>query len=154
MSKWSTKYEWKKRALAYDRENENAKRKAELAALEDMRKRHIEGALLLQDIGKTELQKIQKHAKQSKALAIEPKEAREFLKDGNKQERLNRGEPSEIVHTIEETPLSIKGLPEAEVAILRGIYMRLKAKKEDSGKELSAYDDDIDGNNETDIIDI
>jgi transposase-like protein len=130
VSKWSRAHNWKQRVLIYDRENEAAKRKAELEAIERMRARHIETALKLQKLGETEIEKLLAHAEANASLAIDPKLALEYLKQGAEQERLNRGQPSEIVATIEETPPDIKGLDVTELEMLRVMYMKMKSKKE------------------------
>jgi len=135
ISKWALKHNWKQRVLIYDRENEAAQRRAELEAIEKMRKRHIETALKLQKLGETEIEKLLAHAEKQESLAIDPKLALEYLKQGAEQERLNRGQPREIVATVEETPPDIKNLDVTELEMLQVMYKKLK-KKEGSESDL------------------
>lgn len=151
--KWTKKYEWEKRVLIYDRENEAAKRKAELAEIEEMRARHIAAARVKQNIGEIELAKVQKAATTNKeALVIQPSLASKLQSEGMTEERLSRGEPGEITQTVDDSEISLKGLQVHEIEILRAMYVKLK--KTDSGKELAEHVDDIDGDDETEPIDI
>lgn len=100
---WSADWLWVQRAAAWDRELDRAKRMAELEAVQEMTKRHIQESLLIQGIGVTDLQKLKRRVdSKPDEMVLDPKEAIDFVERGAKMERLNRGEPESITEQKHE----------------------------------------------------
>lgn len=143
ISKWIRRYNWKTRVAVYDRENEDAERKAELKAIEDMRARHIKAALLKQEIGETELTKVKKAAEANPdTLVIEPKLASTLQSEGMKEERLSRGQPNEIQQQVDSDTVDLKVLEVKELRAMQAVFLKLKPK--DDSEPEDADDDIID----------
>lgn len=99
MERWSSANRWVKRAAAWDTYVDMRTRNAELRELEKMRARQIRIACDLQSFGDTELQKHRAQAKKLKKATLKPDELLRMVKEGAIMERVNRGEPGEIVQT-------------------------------------------------------
>ena len=113
LAKWSTQYQWTERVHAYDSWLDRKKVEADVAAIQEMRKRHIEMALGLQGAAALALNKIVT-AERSKGedgkpgpLTLKPSEVTAMAELGVKLERLNRGEPETIsAQQVTVTPSS------------------------------------------------
>lgn len=116
---WSTKYEWVRRCDEYDAFLDRERRDAELEAMKDMTRRHIDIGRALVSAGAVELRKLLEEVQTIQIAAdgrpvvdakgnaklvgrkLRPKEIRELTELGTKIERLARGEPTE--HTKSDT---------------------------------------------------
>lgn len=100
IGKWSGDWGWRQRVEAWDREVDRKTRQAELKAIGEMRKRHVKMAVSLQGLGATELQKwlsFVRKAENTANRSLSPDQLLKLIEAGIKLERLNRGEPNEIV---------------------------------------------------------
>lgn len=99
---WSASMMWQVRAAAWDRELDRQNRLAQIEAVQEMSKRQIQIALLQQNIGVKQMKKLDAAADKIPDPLLEPKEMLDFVRDGVKLERLNRGEPEEITEQRHE----------------------------------------------------
>lgn len=107
MDRWCGRHKWVDRSGAFDREQDRRITEAQMQEVEKMRVRHIQTSMALQGLGATELNKLIAQAKTAKKALLAPKEVMRLLRDGTTMERLNRGEPGDIVQTRgEEVDLS------------------------------------------------
>lgn len=94
--RWSSEWDWMARCQAYDSWKDRQVRLAEIAAVRDMKTRHIQMAMSLQGAAALALNKIIAAERAGTQLTLKPNEVKELAELGLKIERLNRGEPSEI----------------------------------------------------------
>ena len=137
MDRWSSKYAWVARAHSYDLELDRRKRLGDLAGIEKMRKRQIQVATAMIDLGYVELEKRMKRAtKKSKADTLDAREIVKLIDVGAKLERLNRGEPGEIVQTNAGEGLDLSTLTLDEIKQLRALRSKARARQmaEEEGK--------------------
>lgn len=98
----SQRYSWVVRVRAYDQWRDRQAQMAEIEAVQEMKKRHIQMAMSFQGAAALALNKIiaaeQQKGKDGKpgALTLKPTEVKELAELGMKIERLNRGEPESI----------------------------------------------------------
>lgn len=88
MSRWSTKFNWVKRAEAYDDHMDKLSRKEAEKQVKDMKKRHITLGMALQT-------KAAEKLKDLKGKDMKVPDAIKALSEGVKLERLARGEATE-----------------------------------------------------------
>lgn len=111
---WCQKWDWVARCHAFDAFMDRKKREADIAAIEEMRKRHIDFSMALQGTSALALNKImalekaplrdhkgkivvdEKGKPVLGPLTLKPSEVRDLAELGVKLERLNRGEPDSI----------------------------------------------------------
>ena len=126
LATWSVKYNWVKRALAWDVERERISREVEISELRAMRRRQIRAAMLAQERAEQKLKSSVKSTKQAKGAFDELSEtdAMKLLSEGAKLERTARGEPGEIIEERVATTLDVSNLTSDERLVLR----RLRAK--------------------------
>jgi hypothetical protein len=95
IERWGSRWNWQRRVIEYDHVQE-AQARAEMAReSREMMKRHINEGLLLQQKGVERLQ----------ALDTDRMSVRDSIlciREGSKLERLARGEPTEIIETLEK----------------------------------------------------
>lgn len=94
---WSTKWRWRDRVVAWDREADDRKRAATLEEIADMQKRHIKLARGMQQLGAVELKRLIDDATaKAKGAGLTAQDIQKLIDSGAKLERLNRGEPDSI----------------------------------------------------------
>ena len=110
---WSAEHEWVRRAEAYDDFLDRERRAAELEAMKEMTKRHVDLGRALASASAVELRKLLEEVQEIRiengrpvldakgnpklvGRKLRPKEIRELAELGTKIERLARGEPTEI----------------------------------------------------------
>lgn len=108
---WCGKWNWVARCAAYDSWVDRQSKLAEIEAIREMKRRHVQIALTLQGAGALALNKIVAAEKamgadgQPGPLTLKPAEAMGLVDLGAKLERLSRGEPDSIeVARIEAAP--------------------------------------------------
>ena len=99
-SEWSRKHNWVERANAWLDEQDRVTREAELDALREMRRRHIQTAQHLVRLGAAQLTKLAKELEEEAGEKLSPAMILKFLKEGALLERLARGEPDSIVRQL------------------------------------------------------
>jgi len=129
---WSSKYRWFSRVRAWDGYLDSRKREAELKALMKMHERQIQLALGLQSVGGAELQKLIAQVQESgKVSLMQAETVLKFIEQGTKLERLNRGEPGEIIQNkMEASDLDYTKLSNDELRTLRDLRRKLTDKEE------------------------
>jgi hypothetical protein len=126
LDRWCSKHKWVKRCAAWDAHVDQRLREAETRELEKMRARQISLASSLQGLGATELRKALSKANSNPSGTVSIKELIALIETGTKLERVNRGEPGEIVgHRDEEVDLT--ALSMEELKALKGMHQKLKA---------------------------
>jgi len=128
ISRWGGAWSWRKRSRAWDSHVDREALEAEIEAVRDARKRHVNIAKLMQGVGGKALEalfrKIEKEPKA--ALELSPTEARLLAETGIKTERLLLGEPGEL------TKVEVEGQGEgAYEAVLAKIARALGVEPED-----------------------
>jgi len=126
MSRWCTKYDWVKRAEAYDDHMDALSRKQAEKEVKEMQKRHVTLSLLLQKKAAEKLKDLQ-------AKNLKVPDAIKALAEGVKLERLARGEATEKIKSEVEAIITASGpmpweeIPEVKEAVAK---MREKLRKE------------------------
>lgn len=90
MKRWSSKWSWHKRAIAWDAELDEQVREAQEKARKEMSERHIKEAMLMQ-------QKLVESLKNIDPSELTPNDIARWLDTAVKIERMARGEPTENV---------------------------------------------------------
>ena len=120
LEEWSSRYAWRRRAMAWDDFVEAAAQRAELDAIVEMRRRHARNA-----------QKIQEKALEKlEGLDLDEMSARDVLRylvQGSQMERLSLGEPTEIVN--ETATIHHEAEQDLVVALLRDPTTAAAARK-------------------------
>jgi len=108
---WCGRWNWVARCAAYDAWLDRQTKLAEIDAIREMKRRHVQIAMTLQGAGALALNKIVAAEKalgpegQPGPLTLKPAEAMGMVDLGSKLERLSRGEPDSIeVARIESAP--------------------------------------------------
>jgi hypothetical protein len=104
---WAERWDWTSRALAWDHEVEQGKRKKQLEAIQEMAERHAREAMLLQN-------KAVERLRQLRPEELGPQDTLRYLIEAAKLERLARGEPTERVAEEHRFP-DVKELSDAEL---------------------------------------
>ena len=86
--RWAERWNWNVRAMAWDQELEQVKRKKQVEEVEEMAQRHAREALMLQN-------KAVERLRQLRPEELKPREALDYVVEAAKLERLSRGEPTE-----------------------------------------------------------
>lgn len=120
---WSSKYRWRERIVAFEREKEKIKDNAEFDEIKKMHRRHIRLAMKLQDLTGNELKKLIKESNRTDHAMTGPKAISQILERAVRVERLSRGESTEKV----ETQLDLSKLSVEELHTLK--ILRDKARK-------------------------
>lgn len=131
IARWSRKHGWVKRVHAYDAELDRRKRLVDLREVEKMRKRQIATANAMQDLGNIELWKMLAEAKRLKKRrgSLDEKTILKLIEKGTALERLNRGEPGEIIQSTGEGGLDLSGLSLEELKILRELRYKVRTRQ-------------------------
>jgi len=96
--RWSSRNRWQERVKLWESEQDRQSRAAELAALAEMRTKHLRTATTLQGAGLAALQKYaEEFTKTSGKRRMTIRQAILCILEGAKLERLTRGEPGEII---------------------------------------------------------
>ena len=99
MGEWSSKNGWIARAKAWDAEIDRRATEAEAREVEKMKRRQIRLAMGMQSVGRKGLLKLDPDD-------MTPRDVTRLLKEGTTMERVNRGEPGQIVRHEEEVDMS------------------------------------------------
>lgn len=136
LERWSRNWDWVARCHAYDVWVDRETKLAEITAIKDMRRRHIEFAMSFQGAAALALNKIIAAEKartedgKPGPLTLKPTEVKELAELGLRLERLNRGEPSEIEKlTIDAPPASVldySALSMEELRTLRALTLKAR----------------------------
>lgn len=98
LEEWSREWGWRTRTEAWDREIDRRHRKEMFAEVERMRRRHVDLAVSLQDLGTVELRKLLAAANRAiKENVITGELLLKLIDLGIKLERQGRGEPESII---------------------------------------------------------
>ncbi len=134
ISKWSHQHQWVKRCHAYDRDVDRRKHIGDLKGVEDMRRRHTRMALDLQELGGLELHKMLKQAKKAKAAGtLDQGLVMKLIDMGSRLERLNRGEPGEIIQQTGDDAFDYSTLSLSELKTLHSIQKKARKAREANG---------------------
>ncbi len=99
MGQWSSKYGWIERVRSWEAEKDRVSTEAEAREVEKMKARQIKLALQMQEKGGEGLTVLQ-------ADEMTARDVTRMVKEGAQLERVNRGEPVEIVRHEGDTDLS------------------------------------------------
>lgn len=89
IKRWATRFAWAERAAAWDQEMERHARQVAIAAVEEMRNRHAQEAVALQ-------QRAIRRLREMRPDELSPRDVLVFIIEGAKLERLSRGEPDTV----------------------------------------------------------
>ena len=141
MSRWASAHQWRKRCHAYDREMDRREQVGKLKGVEDMRRRQTRIALELQELGSLELKKMLVDAKtHAKAGTLEQGLVMKLIDLGSKLERLNRGEPGEIIQSNAGEPIDYSGLDLDDLKAMKRIQTKLRLVREAADVDVDAAD--------------
>lgn len=131
IARWGTVNHWVRRAHSHDAELDRRKRYGELREVEKMRKRQVKSALLMQEIANIELAKMLGEAGRTKKKrgSLDEKTILKLLAQGAKLERINRGEPGEIVEQHGGEGMDLTGLTLDELKTLRALRAKVRARQ-------------------------
>lgn len=133
IGRWSRAHQWVKRVRAWDVEIDRRKRLEDLTAIEKMRRRQIDIATKMQTLGLSELEKLTTNAEAlEKENAVPAELILKLIDQGAKLERLNRGEPSDIVQQQSASDLDPTQLTTEELRDLRRIRAAIAKRKLDA----------------------
>ena len=94
---WAKENDWAARTAAWDRHCDTVARQAELDAIQDMKKRHVQISMQMQALGVAELSKLLRTAKKnSKKNCLTAADAARLVEQGMRLERLNMGEAESV----------------------------------------------------------
>lgn len=130
IARWGSKYDWRKRTHAWDMEVDRRKRNGELRGIEDMRRRQIKLGLDIQELATIELRKMLREAKKrGNAETLEQGLVMKLIDVGTRLERLNRGEPGEIVQNVDSSAVDLSHLTIEELKAYRAVGRKIKAQQ-------------------------
>lgn len=115
---FSVRNEWVRRCAAWDDEVDRRLQTATLRELEQMRARHIQASLTLQGVGLHELNKLVESVQRGGGRVLSVDQLLRVLREGTTMERLNRGQPGEIVEE-RSAGVDLSGLTEEDLLELR-----------------------------------
>lgn len=131
VSRWGAQYHWRQRCVTWDLEVDRRKRVGDLKGVEDMRRRQTRTALALQELGNRELAKmLAESKKRSKAGTLEQGLVMKILDLGSRLERVNRGEPGEIVQNTSSDRVDLSALTVDELKVMKRVRGKLRAQAE------------------------
>ena len=95
VGRWVKKWRWRERAEAWDMYKDEERRRAELDEIADMKRRHVQLAQGMQQLGALELQRLLEaaRAKKKDGAGLTPQDVQKLIDAGAKLERITRGEP-------------------------------------------------------------
>lgn len=141
LDRWSQKNRWRVRVVAWDEDLDRRQREGMVRELVRMRERQVRASTALQSLGVSELNKLIDRSRQAKEPILKPKEVLNMIARGAELERLNRGEPSQIVETngsVEHsgaTKVDYSGLSSDELRALKRISAKARKQTEENGQE-------------------
>ncbi len=142
MRKWSSRHKWAPRVRAWDLEVDRRKRIGDLRGIERMRERQVASAMKAQDIANKELDKMLADAEnRQKVGTLDPGDVIKLLEMGTKLERLNRGEPGEIIQTTGDDAVDYTVLSLEQLRAMRSVRQTLQ----DAQKKAADSADEPDG---------
>jgi len=98
IEKYSSRNNWVERVRAWDLERDRASRQAELEAIAEMRRKHIEESRALQHVAVQSLLRLREEIERDPNRKLTPGMILRYITAGAQMERLTRGEPTEITH--------------------------------------------------------
>lgn len=130
ISRWSKRHSWRTRVHEFDLENDRRKRLSDRREIDLMRRRQTKIAVDLQDLGSSELKRLKGRAERAKkANIVDPGLILKLIDLGTRLERLNRGEPGEIIEQHIDSGVDLSGLSVDELKALREIRTKLRAQQ-------------------------
>lgn len=99
LKRWTMRWSWRERAIAWDMHLAEAARQAELDAVRDMRQREVNLGMAMQAIGGARLQELADVIERGEVPELSVNEARQLVDVGLKLERRARGEPETITES-------------------------------------------------------
>lgn len=131
IQRWCTNHYWVRRSNSHDAELDRRKRYGELREVEKMRKRQVKAALVMQELGFIELEKMLSEAtrRKKKRGSLDEKTILKLIAQGAKQERINRGEPGEIVEQHGGEGMDLTALNLDELKQLRQLRAKVRARQ-------------------------
>ena len=131
IARWSSDHNWRKRTHAYDMEMDRRKLIGDLKGVEDMRRRQVKLGQDLQELGGIELRKMLAEArKRQKAGTLEQGLVMKLIDLGSKLERVNRGQPGEIIQNTSGDALDLSKLSIEELRMYRNVNRKMQAQPE------------------------
>lgn len=94
----SQKWQWQQRAELWDEYERQERLRIEEEERREMTRRHIQQSLEMQSLGRYVLRQELRMAQENGPIALEAKDARQFIKDGIALERLARGLPEWLIN--------------------------------------------------------
>jgi hypothetical protein len=140
---WARKWQWRKRIAEWDRFLDKKKRQKAVAAVEQMKDRHIALAEDLQVLGAKELKKWIERAKVDKKIQVTVADLLRAVEAGVKLERLSRGEPETVaeerrVNDAEQTQNALRDIIENEEAMeAMDVVIGAVEKKEEADEDVN-----------------
>ena len=131
IGRWCTAHHWVRRSHSHDAELDRRRRYGELREVEKMRKRQVKAALVMQELGFIELEKMLSEAtrRKKKRGSLDEKTILKLIAQGAKQERINRGEPGEIVEQHGGEGMDLTALNLDELKQLRQLRAKVRARQ-------------------------
>ncbi len=144
MDRWSSTHAWVRRAAAWDAEVDRRKRLVDIHETENMRKRQIRRALKMQELSEIEINKMLSEAQRRKKKrgSLDEKTVLKLSDEGAKLERVNRGEPGEIVHNTGDGSVDLTGLSLVELKQWKAIRAKVKARQLAAAEREAESDDE------------
>lgn len=124
--KWSSEYDWKKRASLYDRDQDRIRVIVENEEVRQMQKRHINAALLGQAAAQDTLKEFAPIQGQKAKKKLKASDAIKLMEVSVKMERTARGEPETYLITQREQEIEEA---KKKRSSLRALYDDPKASK-------------------------
>jgi len=128
VGQWAKKYRWKRRVAVWEAEKDRITRETELHSIAEMKRRQIKTAIAMQAIAGNELAKLANLSGQDpEMLMLSVTEILKLIDKGASLERLNRGEPGEIVQTNTNKEVDYSQLTTPELKQLKLLIGKAKS---------------------------
>ncbi len=101
MDRWSARWQWTKRADAWDDELDRQARQTEIEETRAMMRRHVQASMAVQHLALARLQEMQN----PKNSHLTNDQVLRYLSEGIRIERLSRGEPGAILEEASDRPV-------------------------------------------------
>lgn len=144
LNRWSSKHSWSRRAHSFDAELDRQKRLADLHEVGKMQRRQTRLALDMQDLGAIEIAKMLKQARSRKKKRgdVDDRTILKLIEAGSKLERLNRGEPGEIVQSQVGDGVDLSALSLNELKQLKALRSKVKRRQLEAAESASEGEDE------------
>lgn len=126
---------WVPRAKAWDARADSERRSSTLNAIKEMRERQIKLAREIQEIAAEQLRRTAKKYQDKPSKIMDPKIILKMVQVGTELERLNHGEPNEILEASIKAEIPYTKLSTEQLLELKKIKRTLEADKPDPVKE-------------------